>query len=180
MITPAMRRGLLASFPRGTPLAIIAPPGAFDALLAERDDAAVSVHEPARLDVPPEAPNVVLEGLDTVDDPVALLAAVRALSPHARLFALVANAAYLPALAAFVLGETIASVRPLSRGELEAALPAAGWRMLALETLANDVPLAAAEPPGAIAIGPLTLHIDDDATLERVRPAAFLAVADPA
>ena len=145
MITSAIRRGLLANFPAGTPLAIVAPEGAFDGLAAERDDA--------------------------VEDPVALLAAVRAAAPQARLFALVANAAHLPALAAYFNGGAIAAVRPLVRADVERALADAGWNQIALNPIAEDDPFVTQ-------IGGLSFTLDDTETRERVRPAAFLAIAD--
>ena len=173
MITSAIRRRLLANFPAGTPLAIVAPPGAFDQLVAERNDAATSLHQLERqADVPSGSPHVIVEGLDAVDDPAALLAGVRAAAPHARLFALCANAAHLPALAAYFHGARIATVRPLVRADVERALAAAGWRALALDPIDDDVPLSNET-------GGLTFTLADEAMRERVRPAAFLAVADP-
>lgn len=172
MITNAIRRGLLANFPAGTPLAIVAPDDAFDALVAERNDAATSLHALATADLPATVPHVIVEGLDAVDDPVALLAEVRAAAPQARLFALVANAAHLPAMAAYFNGGAIATVRPLVRGDIERALEAAGWKRIALDPIAEDVPFVTQ-------IGGLSFTLDDAEMRERVRPAAFLAIADP-
>lgn len=180
MITAAIRRGLLANFPFGTPVAIVAPDGVFTGLAAERNDPATSLHalqlEPA---LRAAAPHVILEGLDAVEDPVALLAHVRGAAPQARLFALVANGAHLPALAAYFGGAAIAAVRPLVRNEVERALAAAGWHPIAIEAIADEPTFAAAALPAAVPIGALTFALDDAATLERVRPAAFLAIADP-
>jgi hypothetical protein len=173
LITSAIRSRLLASFAAGTPLAIVAPAGAFDRLVAERNAAATSLYRTEQhADIPADSPHVIVEGLDAVDDPVALLAAVRAAAPHARLFALVANAAHLPALAAYFHGARIAAVRPLVRADVEGALAAAGWRVLALDPL-DDGAAFSNETGG------LTFTLADEAMRERVRPAAFLAVADP-
>jgi hypothetical protein len=173
MITSAIRRGLLANFPAGTPLAIVAPAGAFDELVAQRNDAATSVHAAATLaGLPATAPHVIVEGLDAVDDPAALLAAIRAAAPQARLFALVANAAHLPALAAYFNGAAIAPVRPLVRADVERALDAAGWTPIALDPIAEDVPFITD-------VDGVSFALADDAMRERVRPAAWLAIADP-
>jgi hypothetical protein len=173
MITGAIRRGLLANFPAGTPLAIVSPDGAFDTLVAERNDAATSLHGLGALaELPAAAPHVIVEGLDAVDDPVALLAGVRAAAPHARLFALVANGAHLPALAAYFNGAPIAPVRPLVRADIERALDAAGWKQIALNPIAEDVPFVTQA-------GGLSFRLDDDDVRERSRPAALLAIADP-
>ena len=164
---------MLANFPAGTPLAIVAPPGAFDGLVAARDDAATRLYPTERhTEFPAGSPHVIVEGLDAVDDPVALLAGVRAAAPHARLFALVANAAHLPALAAYFHGARIAAVRPLVRADVERALAAAGWRALALDPIDDGAPFSNET-------GGLTFTLADEAMRERVRPAAFLAVADP-
>jgi hypothetical protein len=122
-------------------------------------------------DLPATAPHVIVEGLDAVEDPVALLAAVRAAAPQARLFALVANAAHLPALAAYFNGGAIAAVRPLVRADVERALADAGWNQIALNPIAEDDPFVTQ-------IGGLSFTLDDTETRERVRPAAFLAIAD--
>jgi hypothetical protein len=173
MITSAIRRGLLANFPAGTPLAIVAPEGAFDDLVAERNDAATSLHAlAAYADLPPTAPHVIVEGLDALADPVTLLAGVRAAAPQARLFALVANGAHLPALAAYFNGGAIAPVRPLVRADVERALDASGWKQIALDPIAEDVPFITH-------VGGLSFTLDDDAMRERVQPAALLAIADP-
>jgi hypothetical protein len=179
VIGAAIRRGLLANFPPGTPLAIVAPAGAFDELVATRNDSAITLHANAET-VPATSPHVIVEGLDAVDDPAALLARVRAAAPQARLFALASNAAHLPALAAFYAGAALAAARPLVRADVERALAAGGWQLVALEAIAAEVPFAVPEIPGAVQLGALTFQLDDRATLERVLPAAYLAIADPA
>lgn len=157
MITAAIRRGLLANFPPGTNV---------HALGSGAPIAASAVH-------------VIVEGLDAVDDPVELLARIRATAPQARLFALVANAAYLPALAAYFNGTAIAAVRPLTRDDVERILASSGWRQIALEEIADDDAFAVPGLPAVLPFGKLTFRIDDGAMAERVRAAAFLAIADP-
>jgi hypothetical protein len=156
MITAAIRSGLLANFPPGTTVHAL---GGGEA-------------------IPASAVHVIVEGLDAVEDPVALLADIRAAAPQARLFALVANGAYLPALAVYFGGTRIAAVRPLTRIDVERILAASGWHQIGLETIADDAAFAAPELPAAVRFGLLKFQIDDAATLERVRPAAFLAIAD--
>jgi hypothetical protein len=178
-----MRRGLLANFPPGTPLIIVAPHGAFDEIVAARNDAATVLHAFA-----PGAPafgiaagpHVIVEGLDALDDPAALLAHVRAAAPQCRMFVLASNAAYLPALAAFFSGAAPALARPLVLADLEALLAQTGWSVLAIEPIAAADTFPPPDVPGAIGIGPLTFHLADAAMLARVTPGALLAVADPA
>jgi hypothetical protein len=169
MITAAIRRGLLATFPPGTPLAIVAPDGAFEEAVAARNDPATAIYARAA-DVPAASPNVIVEGLDAVADPHALLAVLRATTPKARLFALVPNGAHLPALAAYFAGAAIAPAHALVRADLEPLMAAARWNAFAVEPIADDLPLA---------LGTLTFALADAATRERVAPAAFLAIADP-
>jgi hypothetical protein len=184
MIGAAVRRGLLTNFPLGAPLAIVAPDGAFDDVVAARNDPATTLHVigPERemvTGVPVTSPNVIVEGLDAVADPIALLTALRAAAPAARLFALVSNAAHLPALAAYFAGAAIAAAHPLVRADVERMLAAAAWNVIAVEPVAGEAPFAP-EIPGKVQLGALTFALDDAATIERVRPAAFLAIADPA
>jgi hypothetical protein len=171
MTTAAIRRGLLATFPPGAPLAVVAPAGMFEDAVAARNDSATTLHQCAS-GVPAASANVIVEGLDAVPEPLALLAALRAAAPAARLFALVANGAHLPALAAYFAGAAIAAARPLVRADIEPLLHGAGWNAFAVEPIAGEAPFATR-------IGGLTFALEDAATLERVSPAAFLAVADP-
>jgi hypothetical protein len=178
MIGPAIRRGLLANFPTGTPLAVVAPDGAFDDVVADRNDPLTTIHA-SPSGVPATSPNVIVEGLDAVADPRGLLVALRATTPAARLFALVANAAHLPALAAYFAGAAIAPARPLVRADIERLIAGTGWNVFAIESIASDVPFAPPPVPGPVQVGALTFTLADAATLERVTPAAFLAIADP-
>lgn len=171
MITAAIRRGLLATFPPGTALAIVAPAGMFEDAVAARNDPATTLHSGVS-GLPASSPNVIVEGLDAVADPAELLAALRVTAPAARLFALIANAAHLPALAAFFAGAAMADARPLVRADIEPLMRGAGWNAFAVEPIASETPFATQ-------LGGLTFALDDAAALERVAPAAFLAVADP-
>jgi hypothetical protein len=179
MITAAIRRGLLANFPPGTPLDIVAPDGAFDELVTARNDPSTTLHADAGT-VPAASTHVIVEGIDWVEDPVALFVQLRAAAPRARLFALACNAAYLPALTAYFTGAGTSTTRPLVRADVERVLAAAGWQIIGLEPIAGEAAFAAPEIPGNVTLGPLTFRLADAAMLERMQPAAFLAVADPA
>lgn len=185
MIEPEIRRAFLAGVPAGTPLLILAPERAgYAALTAERNDAAVAVHDMsaffARGDAPAAAPaNVLLEGLDELAAPLAALTQLRADAPHARLHVLIANAAHLVFLAAFFDGAPPPAGHPLVRAEIEPLFRAAGWEPLAVNAIAD----ARLPPPAAVPVeinaGTIRFQFTSAAQLERGRIAAFLVVADP-
>ncbi len=158
MIGPEIRRAVLASFPAGAAFADAA--GGAEALDAT-------------------APHVLLEGLDAIDDPRAFLAAVRERMPHARLFALVANAAHLAALGAFYAGVAPAAAHPLVRAEIEPLFLAAGWQTTAITPIVDGSLPPPEAAPLEINAGAIIFQIADAATLERTRDAAFFIVADP-
>jgi hypothetical protein len=184
MIGPELRRSVLATFPPGTPLLVVAPnESGFAALLRERNDAAASVCAPEelalRLPVPSPVPHLLLEGLDAVDDPAATLALLRARAPQARLFSLVANAANVRALGAFYAGTPPARGHPLLIGDLEPLFLNAGWRPLAIKAYADaSLPGSPALPVG-VDTGDMVFTLADSATFERARTAAYLVIADP-
>jgi hypothetical protein len=185
MIDEAARRTALGQFPAGTPLLVVAPAGAgFTALLAERADPAVGLRaldEVAAGDGPVDlaVPHVLLEGLEDLAEPEAFLAGLRARTPQARLFALVANAAHVRALGAFYLGRPLAAGHPLVRGELEPLFAGAGWQPLAIRPIRDAAVPAAAALPIVLTIGPIGFTVADPATLERAATAGFLVIADP-
>jgi hypothetical protein len=156
VIRPEIRQTVLANLPAGTPCVHAA--GDIGAL------------DPATADV-------FLEAFEEHADPLAVLRAVRAQLPHARLFALIANGAYLPALGAFFAGGTLAAGRPLVHAEIEPLFSAAGWQT---QTIAPIVDATLPQPQAApveINAGPIIFQITDPAVLERVRSAAFFVVA---
>lgn len=186
MILERHRTTLLDLFPRGVPLLALAPaaqpelvthanarntPGARAATF-ERDgriDELAADHA---------SDNVVLEGLDAVDDPAALLLAIRAAAPAARLFALVANAASLSGLAAFVAGVSLAPGHPLVRSELEPLFAAGAYTVVHVHDLENT--LAEAERiNGGLRVGKLLAADLSPQDEQRLRTDAFLVVADP-
>jgi hypothetical protein len=158
VIGPEIRQAVLANFPAGTAFA----------------DAAAGA---AELDA--AAPHVLLEGLDAVDDAPAFLRALRERMPHARLFALIANAAHLPALGAFYAGAAAAGAHPLVREEIEPLFRAGGWQTTAITPIVDGT----LPPPGAAPVeinaGAIIFQIAEPAMLERARNAAFFVVADP-
>ena len=150
-----IRAAVLANFPAGTAfLNAAACNGALDAA----------------------APFVLLEGIDDLDDPIAVLSAVREQTINARLFALIANAAHLPALAAFYAGSRLATRHPLVRDELEPLFRAAGWQAASITPIVDAALPAAA--PVEINAGAIIFQIVEQAALERGRNAAFLVTAD--
>jgi hypothetical protein len=179
------RTTLLDLFPRGVPLlalcataqpqlaahvrarsdpsataAIFGPDGHFDDLAVRAVD------------------NVVLEGLDAVAEPAALLLAIRATAPAARLFALVANAASLSALAAFVEGSPLAPAHPLVRAELDPLFTGGRYAIVHVDDLENALE-DAERVAGGLRVGKLLaaeLGPDDE---RRLRTDAFLVIADP-
>jgi hypothetical protein len=181
-----MRQAILATFPPGTPLLILAPEAAdFGALVRARNDAAIEVRPLGEVAATgdalhPSIPYVLLEGLDDLDDPVSFLAGLRHRAPQARVFALIANAAHLHALGAFYSGAPLAAGHPLVRDEIEPLFRAAGWQPLAIEALVDEsIPPAHALPFAANA-GGIVFQLAEPVMLERSRNAAFLVVADRA
>jgi hypothetical protein len=182
MIDADLRRALLANFPPGASLAVVAPPDKnYPDLLAARGDGATLVTldgswpEPGALG-PVE--HVVLEGIDDTDDPVGLLAAVRAAAPAARLFLVVSNAAHMRGLQAFFNGTPLARAHPLVQSEIEPLLKAAGWRALTIDPVPDEsIPLGQALP-FELASPTICFKINDEAVLERARIRAFIAIAD--
>jgi hypothetical protein len=184
MIDADLRRALLANFPPGTSLAVIAPPDkGYPELLAARGDGAALVAldgswpEPGALGA---VGHVVLEGIDDTDDPVGLLAAVGAAAPSARLFLIVSNAAHLRALQAFFNGAPLARAHPLVHSEIEPLLRASGWRPITVDPIPDEsIPLA--QPlPFELTTPTICFKINDAAVLERARIRAFIAIADHA
>jgi hypothetical protein len=158
VIGPEIRQAVLASFPAGTAFA--------DATAgAQALDAA--------------APHVLIEGLDAVDDALAFLCALRERMPRARLFALIANAAHLPALGAFYAGAAAAAGHPLVREEIEPLFRAGGWRTAAITPVVDGRLPPPEAAPVEINAGAIIFQIGAAEMLERARTAAFFVVAVP-
>lgn len=184
MILESVRASLLGSFPAGTPVLIAATePGAFAALVAARSDPATALTAlTAAFDHPALAatPHVVLEGLDDVEDPPALLAALRDAAPQARLFALVANGAHVRGLGAFLRGRPPARAHPLVEGELHALFTAGGWQVVAVTPVRDPSLPSPSSYPSQLADGDaVSVRVDDAEMFARLATAAFVVVADP-
>jgi len=184
MITNALRSTVLAGFPHGTPLVVAAADSAaYAEVLSARADPAVlllSFDDVAAGDERlAAAQNVLLEGLDAAEDPVALLTSLRAGAPLARVFALVANAAHVRGLAAAFAG-SFPGGHPLVRAELEPLFIAAGWTPLAVTPIADPTIVLPHAPPFVFALGSITIGVDDGEIAERSTVAAYVVVADRA
>jgi|SRR5579872_654261 len=184
MIDADLRRALLANFPPGTSLAVVAPPDKnYSDLLAARGDAATLVALEGAWPAPGalgRVEHVVLEGIDDTDDPAGLLAAIAAAAPSARLFLVVANAAHMRGLQAFFNGTPLARAHPLVEAEIEPLLKGAGWRALTIDPIPDEsIPLG--QPlPFELPSPTICFKINDGAVLERARIRAFIAIADHA
>jgi hypothetical protein len=155
VIAPEIRRAVLAHLPAG--ISCLNAAAGLDA-------------------IDPATPHVLVEGIEDRDDPIAFLTLVRERLPNARLFALVANAAHLPALAAFYAGRAPAAGHPLVRDEIEPLLRAAGWQPSTIAPIID----AALPPtlPVEINGGAIIFQIVEPAMLERGRNAAFFVIAE--
>jgi hypothetical protein len=184
MIDADLRRAVLANFPPGTSLGIVAPSDkGYPELLRARGDGAVFLPLQDSLPGPGVLGNiehVLLEGIDDVADPIALLAAVDKAAPAARLFVVVANAAYVRGLVAFFNGASLAQAHPLVQAEIEPLLAAAGWRALAVNPIPDESIPATQTLPFELAGETICVKISDAAMFERARIRAFIAIADRA
>jgi hypothetical protein len=127
VISRELRRSFLELVPPATPALVVAPGGTELLALAQSEPALTARPFDDAADAAGFAAYVLLEGLDAHHDPAALLGTLRCAAPAARLFALVANGAYFPDVAAFAGGARIAPVRPLVRTEIEPLFAAGGW-----------------------------------------------------
>ena len=186
MFTSEQRRATLATFPAGTPVLVIsAEHTGFAALIAERNDPAtehaglVAIAAGDEI-VHPTIGNVILEGLDELDDPVAFLAGLKRRLPQARIFVLIANGAHLVALGAFYAGLPLAAGHPLVRDEIEPLFAEAAWHILAVKPIRDEGLPPAESLPFTANIGPIVFSLSDSAMLARSRDSGFLVIADPA
>lgn len=181
MIGAQLRRAVLGNFPPGTPFLVLAPDrSGFAGIVRERNEDIVTFRPLGEGPPASACPHLLLEGLDELADPIAFLQRVRDVMPDARIFALVANAAHLVALATFYAGDAIAAEHPLTGAEIAPLFAAAGWTTLAIKPLADDALPAADAAPVMITAGGIGMECVDAATLDRGRTAAYLAIADRA
>lgn len=182
MIDAELRRAVLANFPPGTSLGVVAnPESGYPELLGARGDGAAFFALGASLPAPGSlgpVEHVLLEGIDDVADPVELLRAVKTAATGARLFVVVSNAAYGRGLLAFFNGAALAREHPLVQSEIEPMLSAAGWRALAINPIPDESIPAAQTLPFELTSPTMCIKITDAAMLERTRIRAFIAIAD--
>jgi hypothetical protein len=175
---------VLGTFPRGTRLAILAPSEyGYAEIVAERSDPATVAVPLEGTQVPQHAAlaacdNILLEGLDAVADPVALLRSVALGKESVRLFALVANAAYFGALAQFYFGEPLAAAHPLVLEELVPLLEAGGWHALEINSIYDDRIAEHGPLPTRIEMPGMLFNVTEESMLARGRIHAFIAIAD--
>ncbi|MBV8423553.1 MAG: hypothetical protein JO349_00045 [Candidatus Eremiobacteraeota bacterium] len=183
MIDAELRRAVLGSFPPGTSLAVVAAAEkAYAPLLEARADSATSLVAltGGTISALGSVQHVLLEGIDDVEEPAVLLREIHAGAPAARLFVLVANAAYLRALAAFFDGTPLAQGHPLVEAELEPLISAAGWRIVAINPVPDESIPGPESLPFELASPSICFKIADPAMLQRARIRAFIVVADRA
>jgi hypothetical protein len=186
MFNPEQRRATLATFPAGTPLLVLAATRTgFAELVAERNDPATAFADLETVVagtgfIHATVGNVIIEGLDDLDEPGIFLAGLSGRLPQARIFALVANGAHLVALGAFFAGVPLAAGHPIVRDEIDSLFGQANWRIVAIKPIRDESLPAAEALPFAANIGPIVFALSDSAMLARSRDAGFLVIADPA
>jgi hypothetical protein len=182
MIDADLRRAVLANFPPGTSLVVVAPPDkGYVALLESRGDGLRFLGIDGQLPAPGSLgaiEHVLLEGVDDIEDPAALLAAVRVAAPVARLFMLVSNAAYLRGLLAFFNGAPLAREHPLVEAEIPPLLGAGGWKPVAITPIPDESISGPGSLPFELASPTICFKISDPAMLHRACVRAFIAIAD--
>ncbi|MGH7716232.1 MAG: hypothetical protein ACREML_09585 [Vulcanimicrobiaceae bacterium] len=182
MIDAELRQAVLANFPPGPSLAVVAHrESGYPDLLHARGDGAPFLPLEASLPAPGSlgrVEHVLLEGVDDVADPIELLRAVKTAAGAARLFVVVSNAAYVRGLLAFFNGAALARAHPLVQSEIEPMLNAAGWRVLAINPIPDESIPAAQTLPFELTSATMCVTITDAAMLERARVRAYIAIAD--
>jgi hypothetical protein len=129
--------------------------------------------------VPPaDCAAIVLEGLDDVEDPGALLRAVASALPAVRLFALIANAAYAESLEAFIGGAALARGHAYVLAELAPLFAEAGWAVQSIDPIMGGEP-APTTFPIDVSVGQVKFRAADRAMLERLHVAGYVVVALP-
>jgi hypothetical protein len=177
VITAELRNALLSNFPAGVSLAVVAPREyGYETLPAWQPQGSQflatepSGHFERRALEPVE--NVIVEGLDYVDDASGFLRRLAQGAPRSRVFALVANGAYFRTLDAFVGGLAPTRGHPLVFEEIEPLFSSAGLRVLQIDRI----------PDAALATAGInvSLHLTSEEMSERARTIGFVVVADHA
>ena len=181
MIVDAIREAVLGHFPPALPLTVLATQPAFylRAAATRTGLTVVALDRDVRAIAPLADENILFDGLGDVDEPVAVLRALRATSPHARLFALIPNGAYGPTIARFAAGENVYRSHPLVDAEIAELIAAGGWSTIARVPIFDGSPVPATFPAVAGA-GGVTLTVDSAEVSQRLRAAGFLVTAQPA
>jgi hypothetical protein len=174
-----MRAGLLDQFPASVPITVVATGTNFYAYATTRRTGLtllpLAVGEP----LPPIADsNVIVDGLDLLDDPAAALRELRRATSSSRVFALVSNGAYGTTLLRFLAGGSLPAAHPLVAAEIEPLFTAGGWTMRDRTPLL-DRSIAHGPVPYAMTEGGITLAIATEKVAERLSTAGFLVIADP-
>lgn len=173
MIDDAVRRGILAlPAPAGRVAVFATQLDPYRAVLDGRDDVALCALDGAT--VPPGCTVALVEGIDEVEDPLAALCAIAAAPEVARVILLVANAAFAPALDAFVAGETLAGGHAFVECELAPLLAAAGFVTESIAPVYGGAPGTPALPTD-LSTGRVKFRVETAAALARLYVAAYVA-----
>ncbi len=174
-----MRRGLLAQFPAGIPLTVLVAGSAFYRDAArERPRMTVLALDDGVALPPIGDTNVLLDGLHAVADPGRILSALRGATNGARVFALVANAAYVVAVANFLAGGALATGHPIVAADVGELFGANGWRTIDRVPLV-DRQVANDALPYTVTVRDIRFTVTSAEIAERISAAGFLIVADP-
>lgn len=148
--------------------------------LAGRDGIALIALEDAAALPAPDCAAVVLDGIDDLEDPPALLRTMAAALPAARIFALVRNAAYADMLRRLIAGAPLVRGHALVLSELAPLFAAGGWRTESIDPVIGGRFPDATLPRDVSISKNVRLRVQDAATLERLQIAGYLVVARPA
>jgi len=179
MIDDAMRRSFLYSFPVPVAVTVLATrPTVYLQERPQRPNLTLHAIDGAGIGTTTATgASVVVDDLSDLTDPPALLASVRAFAPHARVFALVSNAAYAPTLARFTAGAPFPLAYALVEAELPALFDQARYRMLSCTSIGGRSPVATF--PQHVAEAGVVFEVASHAVAERLCAAGYLVVADP-
>jgi hypothetical protein len=179
LIDDGMRQGLLDQFPGSVPLTVVVAgtdfykhaltrrPGL--TLLPLVDDVAL----PANAD-----PNVIVDGLDALDEPLTALRALRRPGTVARMYALVSNGAYGVTLLKFLACDAHAAAHPLVAADLPDLFAESGWCLVDRIAMV-DQSVAHGPIPYAVTERDVSLKVTTPEIAERLSTAGFLVIADP-
>jgi len=174
-----MRQGLLDGIPDDVTITVLAAGTDFYALAARRRPGLTVLAlaaDPAGIPSISDA-SVIVDGLDRIADPAAVLRNVRRATSRTRVFALVSNGAYGADLLNFLAGDRSSLAHPMVADEVEELFAASGWQPV------DRVPLI----DRSIAHGPIPYAVSNRgvgfvvATAEigeRTSTAGYVIVAD--